>query len=234
MITINEQGYVSIADETAAAALAKAAGAALDGKNELESIEATSTTVTFTDLENGYYLITSTLGTLSMTDTTPTNPNAEVQEKNPQDTIEKEVKEDSTGAYGENNDAQVGDTVEFKSEAALNPHTTNVKIHDTMGSGLTYNRDVKIYTSYNEETKEFSNELNANYYTVDNNPRNGETFIITFNQAYLDSLNSATTLYLKYTAVLNEKAVVKNNADFAIVDQNNKTAITYGDKQSAL
>lgn len=232
LITINEQGYVSIADEAAAAALAKAAAAALDGKNVLNSIEATGTTVTFTGLENGYYLITSTLGTLAMTDTTPTNPNAEVQEKNPQDTIEKEVKEDSTGAYGENNDAQVGDTVEFKSKATLNPHTTNVKIHDTMDSGLTYNGDVKIYTSYNEETKVFSNELSADYYTVDNNPSNGETFMITFNQAYLDSLNSATTLYLNYTAVLNENAVVKNDAAVAIVDQYNKTAITYGDKQS--
>ena len=231
-VTIDANGYVTIADEAAAAGLAKAAAAALSGKTVLASIEATGTSVVFTELDNGYYLITSTLGTLAMTDTTPTNPDAQVNEKNPVDTIVKDVKEDSTGVYGDNNDAQVGDTVEFKSEATLYPHTTNVKIHDTMDAGLTYNGDVKIYTSYDNATKQFSNELDSAYYTVQATPDAGDTFTISFTQEYLDNLSGKTVLYLKYSAVLNANAVVKNANGVAIVDQENDTKITYGDKQS--
>ncbi len=225
-----ENGYIT--DISDAAALAKAAANWRDKPGALKTMEAASETVVFDGLENGYYLITSTLGTVAMTETTPDKSAVTITEKNPVDTIVKEVKEDSTDKYDEKNDAQVGDTVEFKSEATLNPHTTNVKIHDTMDSGLTYNNDVKIYTSYNAETKEFSDELEAKYYTVQSTPDTGDTFTISFTQEYLDSLNGATTLYLKYTAVLNEGAVVKDANGVEIKDQNNKTKITYGEKQS--
>jgi hypothetical protein len=67
----------------------------------------------------GYYLVTSTLGTRAMIDTTPGA--VTMNEKNEEDTIEKKVMEDSTGAYGTSNDAQVGDTVEFKSTVTIVP-----------------------------------------------------------------------------------------------------------------
>ena len=225
-----ENGYVT--DITDAAALAKAAADWTGKPGALKTVEATSETVVFDGLENGYYLITSSLGTIAMTETTPDKSEVTITEKNPVDTIIKDVKEDSTGVYGDKNDAQIGDTVEFKSEATLQPHTTNVKIHDTMDSGLTYNNDVKIYTSYNAETQEFSNELSAEFYTILATPDEGDTFTISFAQEYLDSLTGPTTLYLKYTAVLNEGAVVTDDNGVAIVDQYNKTKITYGNKQS--
>ena len=221
-----ENGVVTAVSD--AAALAKAA-AAWDAKPAaLETLEAgEDRTVKFDNLENGYYLITSTLGTVSMIRTTPADKDVTVKEKNPEDTIIKEVKEDSTGEYGKENDAQVGDTVDFKSEAKLLPNTTNVKIHDTMDEGLTYNDDVVIYLD-----AEFKTALNTEYYEVQDTPDEGETFTIKFTQAYLDTLTETTTLYLKYTAVLNEKAVVVDENGIAIVDQYNKTKITYGNKQS--
>ena len=53
-------------------------------------------------------------------------------------------------------------------------------------------------------------------------------------QDYLDSLKAAqTVLTLTYTAVLNENALpVKDENGVVIVDQYNKTKITYGNKQS--
>ena len=228
-ITI-ENGYVTAVTDVAALA---AAAAKWEGKpTEKQSVVAAEGVAVFDGLENGYWLVTSTLGTVAMIETTPDDENVTIEEKNPEDTIIKEVKEDSTGAYGDENDAQVGDTVEFKSEATLYPHTTNVKIHDTMDSGLSYNGDVKIYTSYNAETKEFSNPLNEGVYTVQATPDAGDTFTISFAQTYLDGLTGATTLYLKYTAILNDNAVVKDEKGIVIVDQYNKTKITYGDKQS--
>ena len=65
----------------------------------------------------GYYLVVSdgwdstkavicSLGT--------TTPNVIIKEKNGKPTIEKEVKENSTNTFGEENDASIGDIVEFK------------------------------------------------------------------------------------------------------------------------
>ncbi len=53
------------------------------------------------NLESGYYLITSTNGNLAMVDTTPTNPDATVNEKNPDATLDKDVQEDSNPELGQ-------------------------------------------------------------------------------------------------------------------------------------
>ena len=135
-VTIDEQGYVT--DITDKVALAKAAAVVAAGKTAKDSETAEAATFTFDNLENGYWLVTSTLGTFAMTDTTPDKNAVVIEEKNPENTIAMEVKEDSTGTYGENNDAQVGDTVEFKSVVKIVKGTRNVVVHDKMDSGLTY------------------------------------------------------------------------------------------------
>lgn len=231
LITVNDEGYVTeIGDGTAAAAaaLAKAAAAALADKTVIQTVTVAEgeDTAVFDNLGNGYYLITSSLGTVAMTETTPANADVTIKEKNPEDTIVKNVQEDEDDSWGSENDAQVGDTVNFKSTATLNPNTRNVKIHDTMDSGLTYNNDVKIYTD-----AAMTQELDADSYVIQDTPDDGDTFTIKFEQAYLDSLTAPTTLYVAYSAVLNENAVVKDDKG-EIVKQNNKTTITYGDKQS--
>ena len=218
-ITVNESGYVTAISD--AAALAKAA-ADWEGKpDSAQTIEASGETVVFSNLENGYWLITSTLGTLAMTETTPDKDQVTINEKNPKDIIEKKVQEDSTGEFGGENDAQVGDTVYFQSTITLQPHTRNVKVYDTMDSGLTYNEGSIAIEGLTKGVD----------YTVEEKPE-GYTFVITFADAYIESLTATTTLILTYDAVLNENAVVKGEDGVAIVDQNNKTQITYGDKQS--
>lgn len=218
-VTINNAGYVTAISD--AAALAKAAAAWAGKPAATATKEASSDTVVFENLANGYWLITSSLGTVAMTETTPDKNAVTVDEKNKEDTIEKKVKEDSTGAFGKKNDAQIGDTVEFMSTATLVPNTTNVKIYDAMDDGLTLNKNSIMVDDLAEGTE----------YTVELDKVEGEVtydFVITFTQAYLDTLNANTELEITYTAVLNENAVTNN----AITDQKNKTQITYGDKQS--
>ena len=211
-----ENGYVTAISD--AAALAKAAANWASKPSELESIKADSTTVVFDALENGYYLITSTLGTLAMTETTPDKSDVTITEKNPEDTITKKVKEDSTGEYGNSNDAQIGDTVEFKSTITLYSGTRNVKVTDTMDSGLTYNKDAAI-ADLNEGTD----------YTIE---ETDSGFVITFTDSYLNGLSDTTELTLTYTATLNENAIKTDTNGTVIVDQNNKIVLTYGDKQT--
>ena len=187
---------------------------------------ADDTTVKFTGLDNGYYLITSTLGTKAMIDSTPTKPAQTIAEKNPEDTIEKKVQEDSTSAWGASNDAQVGDTVHFKSIAKVEPYTRNVFIHDTMDSGLTFTTgSIKVYVG-NDSTE---TELNSGYYEVLSAAQEGDTFTIQIKDSYITTLSATTYLTVTYDAVLNENAI---SSTPAIVDQKNKTTITYGDKQS--
>lgn len=228
-VTVSTDGVVIWNDgkdtEADMTVFAKAAAEFAENLSETGEITAPADgNITFTGLEPGYYLITSTLGTKAMIETTPDNPSASVGEKNPVDTITKQVKEDSTGVYGETNDAQVGDTVEFKSVATILKNTRNVKIYDTMDEGLTYSGDVKIEGLTEGED-----------YTVVENT-NGYAFVITFADSYLEGLTEERTdLTLTYTAILNEKAIVitenEGNKSAEIDDQINKIKITFGDAQ---
>ena len=66
-------------------------------------------------------------------------------------------------------------------------------------------------------------ELDVSNYTLNNNPGGGKTFTITFAQSYLDTITSATNLYVKYSATLNKDAVV------GLPGNENKSALKYGD-----
>lgn len=225
-VDIDGNGYVTWKDGMDGAdkmeAFSKAAAAYASGKTKAATdITGNGDAITFTGLEDGYYLVTSTLGVRAMALTTPADPNATVIEKNPEDTITKEVQEDSTDAWGNQNDAQVGQTVDFKSTATLLPNTRNVKIHDTMEQGLTYNNDVAI-DGLTVDTD----------YIVQTTPDEGDTFTIQFTDTYLASLTGETKLTVTYSAVLNEKAVVSVEGVPVIDPQTNTTTITYGNKQS--
>ena len=103
--------WVEGADEAAFAKAAKEY-ATTNSIADQGSETATSTTVEFTGLDLGYYLVDTTLGTLCSLDTT--DPSVTIKEKNEKPLIEKEVEEDSTGNYGETDDANIGQLVNFK------------------------------------------------------------------------------------------------------------------------
>ena len=130
----------------------------------------------------------------------------------------KTVEEDSTGKYGSTNDADIGQTVNFKSTITAQPGAENYVFEDTMSAGLTYKNDAKVYT---DET--MTTELAAANYTVNNTPGDGKTFTITFTQSYLDTVTAETKLYVKYSATLNEGAVV------GLPGNSNKSTLKYGD-----
>ena len=233
VFTIDDQGYVtSSADSEAAwsatsALSAFAEAAAAYAKTNGLSPEVSGTVAagkTSVDLTtgDGYYLITSTLGTRAMIDTTPGN--VEVNEKNEGDTIEKEVKEDSTDSYGQSNDVQVGDTVDFRSEATIAPRSINVKIVDTMTSGLDLIAgSIHVYTD----------EAHANEYTPKaiktGTNADPATFIIEISDEFAATASSSLKLYVTYQAKVNNAAVVTDaSGNPVIVPQTNKTKVTFG------
>ena len=120
-VSFDDQGYVTWVESADPAAFAKLAQVEA-AKTTADATEtapaaaegATYSSVSFTGLKLGYYLVDSTLGTLCSLDTT--NPNVVMEEKNEVPTNVKTVEEDSTpGTYGEKNDADMGQTVNFQS-----------------------------------------------------------------------------------------------------------------------
>ena len=228
-----------VTDETAWSASALSAFAEAAAKYAAEksltpvaskACEAGVTSVILNTTESGYYLVTSTLGSRAMIDTTPGD--VEINEKNEEDTIHKTVKEDSTGDYGQSNDAQVGDTVEFKSEVNIVPRSINVKVHDTMDRGLTLNSgSIKIYTDV-DHIAEYT-EATVRAGTGDSAPDAGDTFTIVVPDTFAATATVAQKLYIVYTAEVNKDAVVKNADGVAIVNQSNKTTVQFGNGTSS-
>lgn len=147
-VDIDELGYVTWKENASAAdfaakaiAFAKAQNITNDGQKTADS-----STVAFTGLDLGYYLVQSDLGALCSLDTTM--PDVTIKEKNSEPTVEKKVKEDSTGAFGQTNDADIGQTVDFETTiTVVDGQPKGYVLHDTMSAGLTFNKttvEVKI------------------------------------------------------------------------------------------
>ena len=223
-VEVDAQGYVTWKDGADAAAFAKAAQKyAKDNSIANQgNVTATTTTVSFTGLDLGYYLVDTTLGTLCSLDTT--NPNAIMREKNKAPTNVKTVEEDSTGNYGSVNDADIGQTVNFKSTITLPKGSEKVVFHDTMSNGLTLDTttSIKVYTNAAMTT-----ELAAgNYIVTTTGLTDGCTFEVSFTQTYLDSLTTTATVYVGYSATVNAKAVIGGKGN------TNTSKVDYGDENN--
>ncbi len=201
-LNVDAEGYITAAsgaDFTAFAKLAKEFAAGLESNQG--QTKATEATVVFENLNLGYYFLDTTLGTICSLDTT--NPEVKMTDKNNAPTIEKAVKEDSTGNYGVSNTAQIGDKVEFKITVHALPGALNYVVHDMMSAGLSFNNDIAIEgltagTDYNVVASELEDSC---------------TFHIEFTKAYLDGITAATDISITYSAILNNNAVVSPAAN---------------------
>ena len=217
-VNVDDQGYVTWIENADAAAFAKAAQKyAKDNKiTNQGSVTATTTTVSFTGLDLGYYLVDTTLGTLCSLDTT--NPNVIMEEKNEVPVNVKTVEEDSTGNYGEKNDADIGQTVNFKSTITAQAGAQNYVFHDIMSAGLTYTGVTGI--TLNDKAVAETN------YTVTAPATDGDTFDVTFTQTFCDTLAAGDKIVISYTATVNE------NAKVGLDGNPNESKLSYGEINS--
>ena len=216
-VKVDAQGYVTWIDGANAAAFAKAAQKyAKDNSIANQgTVTATSTTVSFTSLDLGYYLVDSTLGTLCSLDTT--NPNVTMEEKNEVPTNVKTVEEGST--YKSSNDAAIGDTVNFKSTITAQAGAENYVFHDTMSAGLNY-------TGLTGITLNGSAVKASDYTVVTTGLTDGCTFEVRFTQAFCDTLKANDQIVISYTATLNEKALIAGDGN------SNTSKVSYGDSSN--
>ena len=218
-VSIDAQGYVTWVKDADVAAFAKAALAHAKEANinPVATRTADSTTVKFENLNLGYYLIDTTLGTLCSLDTAVSD--VEMFEKNEQPPVKKEVKEDSTGNWGNENTAEIGQTVEFRSTIGAKPGAQGYVLHDVMSAGLTLDPDSIEATGL----KKGQDANSGDYHVVTTGLSDGCTFEVVFHQSYLDTITTNTDIVVTYSAVVNENAQVSPSAN------PNKTTLKYGE-----
>ena len=218
-VSVDAQGYVTWVQNADAAAFAKAALAHAKEANIAAKATKTadSTTVQFTGLNLGYYLVDTTVGTLCSLNTT--NPNAVMEEKNVLPPVTKEVKEDSTGNWGEENTAEIGQTVEFRSTIGAKPGAESYVLHDVMSAGLTLDPDSIQATGLTKG----QDANTGDYHVVTTGLNDGCTFEVVFHQSYLDTITTDTDIVVTYNAVVNENAVIAGDGN------SNKTQLKFGE-----
>lgn len=221
-VSVDAQGYVTWVaadDDATVAAFAKAALAYAEANKIAPTATqtATSSTVTFSNLNLGYYLVDTTLGTLCSLNTT--TPDVEMLEKNVEPPVEKEVKEDSTGNWGEENTAEIGQTVEFQTTIGAKPGAESYVLHDVMSAGLTLDPDSIEASGLNKGQDAESGD----YHVVTTGLSDGCTFEVVFHQSYLDTITTDTDIVVTYDAVVNENAVIAGDGN------SNKTQLKFGE-----
>lgn len=229
-VEFNDQGYVTWKDgadvvEFAKSAKDKAAELTADATQTVaEANPVTSNnTVAFTGLKLGYYLVDTTLGALCSLDTT--NPDVKMEEKNAAPTVTKEVQEDSNSSWGETNDADINQVVDYKATITVQAGAENYKLYDNMSAGLTWDNKVTV--------SDKNGTVSENNYTVNKNVTVGEgedavtyDFVIEFKNSYIQSLSPNDTIIVSYSATLNEGAVVAGDGN------DNTVVLKYGDSNT--
>ena len=213
-IDLDSNGHPTWKTGADAAAFAKAALAwAADKKISGTKETATGGTVTFSNLDLGYYLVDSSLGALCGLNTT--NPDATIKEKNEKPEIKKEV-QTSAGDWSSENNAKIGDTVEYKVEIKVADGAQKYTVTDTMSKGLTFN---------NSSLKVTANDAVTTDYTL-TPTTNGFTLVLP--ETYVSTLTKGTTIIVTYNATLNKDAVIDGDGNA------NEVKLSYGNHQNTV
>lgn len=192
-------------------------------QNVPANAQTASTSIVFSNLTLGYYLIDSGAGTLCLLNTT--NPNINIEEKNGVPSVEKKVSSEQNGTYEQSNSVNIGDKVYFQTTITAQQGAQNYVLHDKMDAGLTFDTSsVQVKLKKSSETAESA--VQTSDYTVKNSgleSTNSCTFHVGFTQAFCNTLKANDQIIVTYSATLNENAVIAGEGN------KNTTKLTYGD-----
>ena len=143
-------------------------------------------------------------------------PNVTIKEKNSESTVDKQVQEDSTGDYGDHNDADIGQTVNFRTTInVVDGEPKNYVLHDTMSAGLTFDpASVAVTIGQQKLAKD------TDYTLVTSGLTDGCTFEVQFKDGVLKPND---VVEVAYSAEVNEYAVIGDTGN------DNKTQLKYGE-----
>lgn len=219
----DENGYVTfIADRNDLTVLRKFAQEALTFAKgnasvaAVDSVKATSDTVTFGSLALGYYLVDSTAGTLCGLDTT--NKDMTINDKNELPTVEKKILENNVEKS--ENSAFLGESLTFQTTIHMQPGAQNYILHDKMDTNLQYiDGSIQMHASNNQNPT-------SSDFTIKTSELGDEcTFHIEFTADYLANVTDKFDVIVTYGAVVKDGAPINT----ALV---NDTWLTYGENNT--
>lgn len=195
----NVKKFVShLLDKTPSTAIAQAKTSSADGE-----------TITFTNLELGYYFIKA--GTDTLCNLTTTNPDAKIRDKNVKPNINKTQNKDNVEITGS---VQLGDVINYEIKgripSTVGYETYTYKISDNMSDGLTFKKDVEVLINGIK-----INDATINYTPSEENATGFEVTIPVIDH----QADVGKEIVVKYSAVVNKQAV--GNVE------NNKATLTY-------
>ena len=187
-----------------------------------QNTKTTGTTLKFSNIELGYYLVDSGVGALCSLNTT--NASVTIKEKNTIPTITKTVSTRDDGTYVEKVSANVGDTVYFKTEITVGKGAQDYVLHDKMYEGLAFN-----YTASGTSTVTVwdENKNTAVTHAIETDATtlgDGCTFHIKFSD--YTQFDAGDKIVIKYSATVNEKAIDKTEG------VKNDTWLSYGNNHN--
>ena len=150
------------------------------------------------DLTAGYYVVSTTAGSLCILNTNGSS--LKIDEKNKAPTIDKKIDGDKI-----KNDAAINDIVNYTVTINAKKGAVGYVLTDTMTKGLTFNRDsltVKVGATTLAENTHYT-------VAVDAAATDGSTkFTVTFKDTYLNTIDGDTDIVVSYTATVNKDAVI--------------------------
>ena len=203
----------STADELTAEEIASIA-AYVQGDTPVASPTSTGTAAaTASGLENGYYYISTSTGSVVTIDST--TPDAQVNDKNTVPTLDKKAKQAEDPTYMEISDegkkaiAQVGKVIPYEATITVGKGAKNYVFHDVMSAGLTLEGTVTV------------TGVDADKYTIHTPGLDGDTITIEF----ADGIAEGTKITINYSGKVTSDALSVNPAT-------NTASLTYGDENS--
>lgn len=228
--TDNQEGYVEWkgdSTEERAAELAKAALAYVKEKSitPKDNKKADGKTVTFGNLDLGYYLVESSVGAICGLNTT--NSNATIKEKNEVPTVDKFI-----GTNKKMNTANIGDRIDFTITVNLKKGAKNCVLYDDMGTAFSLNDKATVPNKPNFDKQVFihdlANELESTDYTFE---PTSSGFKITFTNDFLNSIEDEMYVIVQYSATLKSSAEISDLGK-TLFPNKNTTYLTYGDNST--
>ena len=196
----------------------------VDGSVKNESD--TTKNITTNPLKLGYYLVSSTAGSLISIDTN--NPNKNIKEKNGVPTVTKMVSTDhGTTFLAKKNSVKAGATVGYQTTITFKPGAKNYKLHDKMDDKLEFQT---IHDAHTNLSNSF--EINK-YIELNKTPTDNCTFEVTFKDVFytdfrdkIDNEELKTVTFAYYATFKEEKGSYINQP------MENTTHLTYGDNDT--
>lgn len=194
--------------------------------------KADSSSVKFSGLELGYYVVESTSGTACAI--TTTDPDVEIDNKIDTPTVDKIITSGgSISADNKMNSVNIGTEVEFKTTINVKPGAKNYVLHDIMDSQLQFTSVKKVYYLDGNSKEIDLNEQGVNsndsgFVVTQTGLSDSCTFELKFTDEFYSTNKEAINtkkikqIYVEYGAIVKNDALI-NDA------MKNKTHLTYGD-----